>query len=146
MGRKRKGSAKNRNDEQPSAEPAITEDTSSPEEVSQQKFQKRFPHLAAELDADQSPVRIDGVRWEKTDRTQVTSTSDQAKFTGFSPDVIDFIRRCKTEQEALEIIDFLEKQCEIDAAYAKVLRNQLRTHGLHSFGTKKSWGHYEREG
>jgi hypothetical protein len=146
MGRKRKGSAKESSNDQHSVTPTIGEDTSSPEEASQEKFQKRFPHLAAEIEGTSSLVRIDGVRWEKTDRSQVTSTSGRAEFSGFSPDVIDFLRRCNNEQEALEIIDFLEKRCEIDAAYAKALRQQLRVHGLRSFGAKKSWGYYEREG
>jgi len=147
MGRKRKHYTKGIDDDSVSEEPVISEDTDNPEEVTRQKFRQRFPNLTTELADTTSPsVRIDGVRWEETDRTQVTSTSDRSKFTGFSPDVIDFIRRCSTNQEVLEIIDFLEKRHEIDAAYAKALRQQLKRHGLRSFGTRKTWGHYEREG
>ncbi len=146
MGRKRKGSTENPDDIQQPKESIDTEDARGSAEGSQQKFQKRFPHLAAELVTTRSSVSIDGVRWEETDRTQVTPTSDRARFTGFSPDVIDFIRRCNTEQEALEIITYLEKRGEIDNSYAKTLRHQLKTRGLRSFGSKKSWGHYEREG
>lgn len=109
-------------------------------------FRSQFPHLAEELEKARTVVRIDGVRWEETERTKVVDTPSRAKFAGYSPDVIDFIRRCDTEEQALEIIDFLERRKEIDSAHAETLRHQLRTRGLRSFGPKKTWGYYEREG
>ena len=109
------------------------------------KILEHLPHLANEMQSSETDVRIDGVRWEETDRTRQPVRTDEDSFAGYSPDVIDFLRRCTTEDEALEIIDFLEKRGEINSNHAKELRNQLKDQGLRSFGTKKSWGHYERE-
>lgn len=110
-----------------------------------EKVLSRLPHLAKEMQTSQTDVRIDGVRWEETDRTRQPVRSGEDRFAGYSPDVIDFLRRCTTEEEALEIIDFLEKRGEINAIHANELRNQLRKQGVRSFGTQKAWGFYERE-
>lgn len=106
---------------------------------------KRLPHLTSELQSSDGDVHIDGIRWEETDRTRQPVGTGDSRFAGYSPDVIDFLRRCTTPHEALEIIDFLEKRGEINAIHAKELRKQLRNQGLRSFGSKKSWGYYERE-
>ncbi|MFX1474563.1 MAG: DUF2095 family protein [Promethearchaeota archaeon] len=111
-----------------------------------QQFRRRFPHLAAELEASEARVRIDGVRWEETEQIPAAVPSSRGKFTSYSPDPIDFIRRCETKEQALEIIAFLEKRKEINSAYAESLRHQLQTRGLESFGPRKTWGHYERQG
>lgn len=107
---------------------------------------ERLPHLAKEIESSTSDVLIEGVRWEETNRTQQSITTDKPRFSGHSPDVVDFLRRCATEDEAIQIIDFLEKRGEITSIHAKELRRQLQTQGVRSFGSKKSWGHYEREG
>lgn len=106
---------------------------------------ERFPHLAKEMKSSTSDVLIEGVRWDETNRTQQSITTDQPRFSGHSPDVVDFLRRCTTEEEAMQIIDFLEKRGEISTIHAKELRRQLQTQGVRSFGSKKSWGYYERE-
>ena len=110
-----------------------------------EQFRRRFPHLATELESSRSRLRIDGVRWEEGDRTPAEESASRGRLGSYSPDPIDFIRRCETKEQALEIIAFLEKRKEIDAAYAESLRHQLETHGLESFGARKTWGHYERE-
>ncbi len=110
-----------------------------------EKVLEHLPNLADEIKTSETGVRIDGVRWEETDRTRQPVRTGEDRFSGYSPDVIDFLRRCTTEDEALEIIDFLEKQGEINAVHAEELRNQLRRKGLRSFGSQKSWGYYERK-
>lgn len=110
------------------------------------EFQERFPHLASEMKEARPAVRIDGVRWQETDRAKTAAAPKPARFGKYAPDIVDFVRRCGTEEEALEIIAFMEQRREIDAEYAKTLRHQLHTRGLRSFGPKKTWGHYEREG
>jgi hypothetical protein len=98
------------------------------------------------MKSSESDVLIEGVRWEETNRTQQSVTSERPRFSGHSPDVVDFLRRCATDEEAMQIIDFLEKKGEISTIHAKELRRQLQTQGVRSFGSKKSWGFYEREG
>ncbi len=111
-----------------------------------ERILEHLPNLASEVQSSDAEVQIDGVRWEETDRTRQPVRKSEDRFSGYSPDVIDFLRRCATNEEALEIISFLETRGEINANHAKELRKQLQNRGLSSFGTKKSWGHYEREG
>lgn len=142
----RKGRRKNaETDETPADEAATPGDEASQKNL-WSKFQERFPKLAAEMEESPPAVRIDGVRWQETDRAKTAVAPKPAKFAKYEPDTVDFVRRCGTEEEALEIIAFMEQRRQIDAEYAKALRDQLRTRGLRSFGSKKTWGHYEREG
>jgi len=133
------------------ADETPTDEAAPPANEASQKnlragFQERFPHLAAEMEGARPTVRIDGVRWQETDRAKTAATPKPARFAKYEPDIVDFVRRCGTEEEALEIIAFMEQRREIDADYAKTLRHQLHTRGLRSFGPKKCGGHYEREG
>jgi len=133
------------------ADETPTDEAATPAGETSQKnlwseFQERFPKLAAEMEETRPVVRIDGVRWQETDRAKTAATPKPAKFAKYVPDIVDYVRRCGTEEEALEIIAFMEQRREIDADYANALRHQLRTRGLRSFGSKKTWGHYEREG
>ena len=53
-------------------------------------FKKSLPHLSSELISGEKKINIQGVQNIVPD-----------------PGVIDFIRRCRTIEEAFEIIDFL---------------------------------------
>ena len=133
--------------ESPSKPPVSSEvtDPETPMAFSRQLFLEKFPHLSNELEAYPSRLNINGVRWEETERTKTSGTTEGPKFAGYSPDIIDFLRRCTTEEEAFEIIDFLEEKRELDPKHAEILRQQLRSRGIRSFGSKKHWGYYERE-
>lgn len=61
------------------------------------------------------------------------------------PDAVDYIRRCSNAEEAEEVIRFLVNRTEISKDYAETLRQQLREHGLASFGSMKQWGYYSRQ-
>jgi hypothetical protein len=100
-------------------------------------IKKKFPHIAAELEEHETAVvRISSFR----------SNPQEAERASFEPTAVDFIRRCDTEEQALEIIDFLERRGEIDHEYAEALRKQLRERGLRSFGPKKEPGYYFKHG
>ena len=103
------------------------------------KFRKDFPHLVAELEKGTVKISIDAVR---VDGDGGTKMDPQGKSRGYIPDVIDFIRRCSTEKEAEEIIDFMEERGEVSAEYAGRLRGQLKEKGVRSFGTKKRANYY----
>jgi len=64
------------------------------------------------------------------------------RFVHYAPDVIDFVRRCDTEEQAEEIISYMEKRGEIEKQYAKKLRKQLEEKGVRSFGPKKEENYY----
>lgn len=101
-------------------------------------FTEKFPNLAKEL-GGKGTVKINAVRSSQSEAEKATYTE-----SSFEPTVVDFIRRCATDEEALEIINYLEAKGEVDEDYAKRLRRQLAEHGLGSFGERKEPGYYER--
>lgn len=83
-------------------------------------------------------ININAVRSSQKEAEKATHVEH-----GYEPTVIDFIRRCQTEDQALEIINFLEGRNEIEESYAKRLRAQLAERGLRSFGKHRGPGCYE---
>lgn len=105
------------------------------------EFREVFPALSKELEEQTTKTfKIDGVRTmaEETDSTGGRET--------FTPDVVDYIRRCDTVSQALEIVDFLMKQNEISPSQAREIKGQLKADGLRSFGSKKEKDHYLHHG
>ena len=101
-----------------------------------------FPNLTKELEGEENRVGVNSVRTE-------TPMGEKAVSKGFShymPDTIDFIRRCDTQEQAEEIINYLERRGEIEKQYAAKLREQLKEKGLRSFGSKKENDYYLRHG
>jgi len=112
-------------------------------EIDREKFRKMFPHLAAEMRIGEHTIRIKGVRWDAEVAEKAVSESG---WRGYDPDVIDFIRRCDTDEQAKEIIDYMERRGEISSEYAEKLRKQLKEKGVRSFGPKKEPGYYFKYG
>ncbi|MEA2070632.1 MAG: DUF2095 family protein [Asgard group archaeon] len=79
---------------------------------------------------------------QKAEEEEISDKKDKYRFAGYEPDVIDFLRRCDTDQQAEEIISFLEKKGEINKKEAKRLRKQLSEKGVRSFGPKKEENYY----
>ncbi len=99
-------------------------------------FKKKYPNLAREIEgSERLPVK--GVRHNVDEAEKAIDG-----FQGYSPDAIGFLRRCKTDEEGLEIIKYLLDRKEISAEYAAELKIQLIKHGISSFGPKKQWGYY----
>ncbi|MGD0979246.1 MAG: DUF2095 family protein [Candidatus Bathyarchaeia archaeon] len=108
-------------------------------ELDKESLKKMLPNLAKELQTDDNKVQVNSVRTNPKDGEKaVTSQS----FDNYMPDVIDFIRRCDTKEQAEEIICYLERKGEIDEEYAQKLRKQLKEKGVRSFGSKKEQDHY----
>lgn len=100
-------------------------------------FQDKFPNLSEEIKNQTKTLKIDGVR---TDPNEGKKASKSVKHS--NPSTIDYIRLCDTEDEALEIINYLEEKGKIEQEYAKKLRTQLTNRGLRSFGSKRNPGKY----
>jgi len=111
-------------------------------QFSRKSFKKMFPKLAEEMEFDENKVDIESVR------TDAETGEDAAskRFVHYQPDAIDFIRRCDSEEQAEEIVAYLEKRGEIQKAYASRLRKQLREKGVRSFGPKKEQDYYLKHG
>jgi len=101
------------------------------------EFKKRFPTLAKEVAEGNGKADLE---------FEVAPPKPRRRFAGYDPDVIDFIRRCSGEEEALEIIEYFRGREEITVDEAERLCRQLEEEGLRSFGSKKEPGYYEREG
>jgi len=111
-------------------------------ELDKETLKKMFPNLAKELESNRNIVAVNSVRTD--DKTAEKAYSQ--RFVNYTPDIIDFIRRCETEQQAREIITYLEKRGEVERQYAEKLRKQLREKGVRSFGPKKEDDYYLKHG
>ncbi len=109
--------------------------------IRRKKFRELFPQLSGELERSSTQTEQPSFPSDN-DKDEVAAP---LKFQDYSPDVLDFLRRCDKEEEGLEVIDYLEKRSEIDRRYAEKLRTQLRTKGIRSFGSKKKDAHYLSE-
>ncbi|MFX1482687.1 MAG: DUF2095 family protein [Promethearchaeota archaeon] len=106
------------------------------------EFREAFPALSRELEEKTTKTyKIDGVRTMSEDAELRGSEKES-----FEPDVVDYIRRCDTMSQAVEIVDFLLKQNEISPAQAREIKSQLKSEGLRSFGSKKEKDHYLHHG
>ena len=104
--------------------------------MEKKEFKKKFPKLATEMESGVGRADIEFAAEKPT---------PSRKFAGHDPDAIDFIRRCTTDDQAYEIIEYLEKRGEVTKEVADELCKQLREEGLRSFGREKEHGFYERE-
>ncbi|MCB2172917.1 DUF2095 domain-containing protein [archaeon] len=105
--------------------------------MEKKEFKKKFPKLAEELEQGVGKAEL---------VFEVEKPKPKRKFAGYDPNVIDFIRRCTNDTQALEIIEYMKNREEITHEEAEKLCQQLEEQGLRSFGRKKNPGHYEREG
>ena len=100
--------------------------------ISEKELKKNFPNLLKELEEGKSGKG-------KLPKMKVD------KGRGYDPSILDFLRRCDNDREALEVVDYLEKRGEITEAYAASLRTRIKEKGVRSFGEKRTPGHYFRE-
>jgi hypothetical protein len=111
-------------------------------ETDKKSFKKMFPNLSEELEGGDNRVPIDAVRTDP----EAAEKAMPDKFRNYDPTVVDFIRRCDTEEQAEEIIAYLEKKNEVTKEHAAKLRKQLKRKGVRSFGSKKEEGYYFKQG
>jgi len=109
-------------------------------EMGKKRFRKIFPKLAEEMQTDESRFRISSVRSD----LGVAERASVKRFDNYVPDAVDYIRRCDSEKQAEEIVDYLERRNEITNEFAHKLRKQLKTKGVRSFGPKKQDDYYSR--
>ena len=94
-------------------------------EIDIEELRKKYPNLYREL------METRGIKLRFKDPLR-----------GFQPGAVDFIRRAETKEQALEVIDYLERRGEITRDYAEELRDIINKHGPRFFGEKKEDGYY----
>jgi hypothetical protein len=109
--------------------------------LDKESFKKMFPNLTREMQSEENKVPVKSIR---TDSKTGEKATNRERFINYVPDVIDFLRRCDTKEQAEEIIAYMEKRCEINKEYAYKLRAQLKQKGVRSFGPKKEENYYLR--
>lgn len=100
-------------------------------------FKEKFPSIFKEMEKDENTLDVDGVR-TKSEDDEESSTKGKSP----EPSAVDYLRLCDEDEEALEIIDYMEEEGKIDPGYAEELREQLNSRGLSSFGPKREPGEY----
>lgn len=105
--------------------------------MEKEDFKKKYPKLAEELETGTGKADI---------QFEVEKPQPLRKFAGYDPNIVDFIRRCSTKEQALEIIEYMKTREEITVEEAENYCKQLEEEGLESFGRKKQPGYYEQEG
>ncbi len=118
-------------------------------DVEKENFRRRFPNLSGEVDEEAMGIPLDPVATEELNSKSSTALAKEnvqkkpmRGFDGYDPTAVDFIRRCGSEKEAQEIVEYMEKKGEIGRSEAQRMRSQLRRKGLRSFGAKKEYGYY----
>ncbi|MEM0349459.1 MAG: DUF2095 family protein [Candidatus Caldarchaeum sp.] len=103
-----------------------------------EEFRRRFPNLYREIVERRMAIRVSGVRNMKNFAEEDASSK--------TPSVIDYLRRCDTDDQGREVINYLRRRGEISKEAAESLLKQLDEKGIRSFGSRKQPGHYLREG
>lgn len=105
------------------------------------RFKKLFPHLAKEMESGRSRADVS----DNIESGEPKANHQARKWAGYNPDVVDFIRRCETVEQAEEIVDYMKSRGEITAERAEEIRKQIIEEGLKSFGPKKEEGFYQKD-
>ena len=122
--------------------------------INKKSFKKLFPNLYREIEElDECKVPINAVRADPEAAEKAAEGEEEIleptelpdKFRHFNPSAIDFIRRCDTEKQAEEIVNYLQNKGEISAEYAQELKDKLKCQGVRSFGPKKEENYYFHE-
>ncbi len=112
------------------------------------ELKEKFPHLITEIVGKKKSLKIDSIEYT-TDLKQ-SKVGMPYPDELVNPSVIDFLRRCTNNDEALNILDYLLKQKEISEKDYNSIKNQiLKGEGLEEFidkhGGFKGHGYYEKK-
>ncbi len=112
------------------------------------ELKEKFPHLVTEMLGKKPPIKIDLIE-NNIDLKQFSAEISNLDEL-VDPRVIDFLRRCMNNDEALNILDYLLKQKEISDEEYNSFKNQiLKGKGLKEFidkhGGFKGHGYYEKK-
>jgi len=91
------------------------------------QFQQDFPHLTAELGNTNLNYPMDAVRWEDEDCSELPPLRPEEST------VLTLLQRSKSEEEAIEIIEFLKKRGDLTDHEASQLISLIKSKGLKAF-------------
>ncbi|MFX1234685.1 MAG: DUF2095 family protein [Promethearchaeota archaeon] len=137
--------------EKPLKKPKIIDSEGLHISYEKNELEKQFPNLMSEISNKKNILKINSVNLSiepNSGDNKLNETQDYHEDLK-NPGVIDFIRRCSTKNEAIEILDYLHKRKEITHQTYKKLRNQIqKKDGLKKLieecGGFKTPGYYEK--
>ncbi|MFO7796506.1 MAG: DUF2095 family protein [Promethearchaeati archaeon] len=100
-----------------------------------------LPHLMDEIINKEKSIQIDSIDYDFEESKQLEEKNVSCLDNLSNPKAIDFIRRCSSNEEAIEILDYLLERDEITREEYRELKNQI-DNGLEKF-IKKSGGFKE---
>ena len=106
-----------------------------------EEFRRRYPNLARELERGIGVKRLSELVEQQQSQEEVREDEGPPS----NPTAIDYLRRCRSVQEALEVLDYLERTGEISRGERQELEERLLSEGLESFGPRKSFGYYSEK-
>lgn len=130
----------NRKKKQQEKNPVISNEDGLTISYDKDELVKHFPNLLTEIKGKRKSVKIDSVKeYDNTFPRELVN-----------PGAIDFIRRCTSEEEALNILDYLLKRKEISTKKYESLKEEIcQENGLQKLinrhGGLKRPGYYERK-
>ncbi|MHA1642703.1 MAG: DUF2095 family protein [Promethearchaeota archaeon] len=119
----------------------------------EKELEEFYPHLMKEIKNKEKMIKIEGVvsNLQKNMNGNTTIKRNFYEENLSNPGVIDFIRRCSNNKEAVEILDFLLKRNEItkdfyDELYFRITQEKDGLKRLiNECGGFKKPGYYEKK-
>jgi len=117
-----------------------------------EELERQFPQLMQELSEKKKSLKIEGVDYEIEQAKEDLKASQEINYCEdlLNPSAIDFIRRCKTKEDALEILDYLLERNELEIQDYNALKNRITEEGgleklITKCGGLKTPEYYERK-
>ena len=115
-------------------------------------LERQFPQLMHELSDNKKSLKIKGIDYEieqSEEKNKEVQTSNNCEDI-LNPGAIDFIRRCKNREDALEILEYLLERNELNIQDYNSLKNRIKEEGgfekfIAECGGLKTPGYYERK-
>ncbi|MFX0040791.1 MAG: DUF2095 family protein [Candidatus Heimdallarchaeota archaeon] len=115
-------------------------------------FNKQFPHLIEEISKKKKSLKIDSININ-TDQTNMENTQESNNSYPnelYNPGVIDFLRRCTENEDAINILDYLMRRNEITQQEYHNYRKIISQEGglkqlIDQFGGLKRPGYYMKK-
>jgi len=95
------------------------------------------------LESSNESDELDTEEIETTQKLKPLTKEEEQELC--DPKIENYLCRCKTIDQAEDIIKYCVSKKEITPEKGDEIRNRIKKEGLRSFGEYKAWGHYERK-
>ena len=116
--------------------------------TSEKELKKNFPNLYREIEEVDPTTEAEADELEhepeSTAKNMKVKKLKVDRGRGYDPSVMDFLQRCSTNDQAMELIAYLEKRGEITNTCAESLRKKVNEKGVRAFGPKREPGYYHK--